>query len=199
MRGVEDRGSIMGMKRRTMRRREIERTGRFLTFCCFRRLPLFQNERICDHFIERLTRVASELSVDVLAWVVMPDHVHLVVHAQSPGVTMTRFTHALKRPFALEVLNRWRTLNAPILQHLQHKDGHRFWQTGGGFDRNVLGGELREKIQYIHNNPIRRRLVGRAEDYRWSSAAAYDGRPWPGPAIDLSLLPVEGHKERGSR
>jgi putative transposase len=177
------------MKRRTMRRREIERTARFLTFCCHRRLPLFQNERIRDHFIQQLTYVATELDVAVLAWVVMPEHVHLVVYARSPDVTMTRFTHRLKRPFAFKVLNRWRTLDAPILAHLKHGEGHRFWQTGGGFDRNVIGEELREKVRYIHDNPVRRGLVVRATDYRWTSAAAYEGRPWPGPAIDVSLLP----------
>ena len=78
------------MKHRTMQRREVPGTGRFLTFGCFRRLPLFQNERIRDRFIERLTRAAVELNGDVLAWVVMPDHVHLIVHAASPDVTMTR-------------------------------------------------------------------------------------------------------------
>ena len=178
------------MKRRTMRRREVPGTARFLTFTCHRRLPLLRPDAIKDVFIDRLTRTAVTLGVDVLAWVVMPDHVHLIVYAEDAGVSMTRFTHALKRPFALEVLNRWRALNAPILARLEHGDGHRLWQTGGGFDRNVVGDELVEKIRYIHGNPVRRGLVGRAADYRWSSAAAYDGMPCVGPVIRFGLLPA---------
>lgn len=58
-----------------------------------------------------------------------------------------RFMHALKRPFALEVLNRWQKLDAKILPRLLHDGGHRFCQTGGGYDRNVIGDELLEKFR----------------------------------------------------
>lgn len=68
------------MKHRTLYRRETPETGRFLTFCCYRRLPLFRNEAVRERFIDRLTRTASEWDVAVLAWVVMHDHVHLVVY-----------------------------------------------------------------------------------------------------------------------
>ena len=177
------------MKRRTMRRREVPGTARYLTFTCQRRLPLFRPDAIKDLFIDRLTHTVRSLSIDLLAWVVMPDHVHLIVYSENGAVSMTRFTHALKRPFALEVLNRWRTLNAAILTRLMHGDGHRFWQTGGGFDRNVFGDELIEKIRYVHGNPVRRGLSERAVDYRWSSAAAYAGAACTGPDIRFDLLP----------
>ena len=48
---------------------------------------------------------------------------------------------------------------------------YRFWQDGGGYDRNyVTPVEIRKQIDYIHNNPVRRGLVENAVDYRWSSA-----------------------------
>jgi hypothetical protein len=53
---------------------------------------------------------------------------------------------------------------------------HRFWQPGGGYDRNIAGGStLRHVMDYIHANPVRRGLVERPEDWEWSSARWYAG------------------------
>jgi putative transposase len=55
----------------------------------------------------------------------------------------------------------------------------RFWQRGGGYDKNVdYPRDIWDLIDYIHNNPVRRGLVTRAEDWLWSSAADHLlGRP----------------------
>lgn len=62
----------------------------------------------------------------------------------------------------------------------------RFWQAGGGYDRNV-GDEstLRTMIDYIHQNPVRRGLVDRPEDWIWSSARWYAG-------LDPVVLEMDG-------
>jgi putative transposase len=53
---------------------------------------------------------------------------------------------------------------------------HRFWQPGGGYDRNITSSEtLLAMIEYIHANPVRRGLVARMEDWEWSSARWYAG------------------------
>ncbi len=88
---------------------------------------------------------------------------------------MRRFVHTLKRPVAEGVLRRWKKLQAPILLQIEHGKGHRFWQTGGGYARKVSGrDELHQKIQYIHNNPVKRGLAATAIDYPWSSARWYE-------------------------
>ncbi len=51
-----------------------------------------------------------------------------------------------------------------------------FWQSGGGYDRNIEEpGTLMAMIEYIHLNPVRRGLVERAVDWEWSSAAQLEG------------------------
>ncbi len=53
----------------------------------------------------------------------------------------------------------------------------RFWQPGGGYDRNITSTKvLRAVIDYIHANPVRRGLVSAAEEWEWSSARWYAGR-----------------------
>jgi putative transposase len=51
-----------------------------------------------------------------------------------------------------------------------------FWQSGGGFDRNIVEPRtLMAMIDYIHMNPVRRGLVERPTDWKWSSAGWYAG------------------------
>jgi putative transposase len=53
---------------------------------------------------------------------------------------------------------------------------YRFWQRGGGYDRNVNEpATIRAMIEYIHDNPVRRGLVKRAIDWPWSSARFFAG------------------------
>jgi putative transposase len=163
--------------RRRMRRFDIEAHARFLTFSCYKRLPLFQNDAIKRLFVDRLSQSMATHQLHLLGWVLMPEHFHLIVFPSGKS-DIGRFTHNLKRPFAEAVLKRWKELNAPILKHIAHGTGHRFWQTGGGYDRNLTSSdELRNKLEYMHNNPVKRSLVSTAIDYPWSSARWYAGLP----------------------
>ena len=51
-----------------------------------------------------------------------------------------------------------------------------FWQSGGGYDRNIVEPRaLQTMIDYLHTNPVRRGLVARAADWHWSSAGWHEG------------------------
>ena len=53
----------------------------------------------------------------------------------------------------------------------------RFWQDGGGYDRNIVSPKaLWSTIQYIHANPVRRGLVRHPSEWEWSSARWWDGQ-----------------------
>jgi putative transposase len=158
---------------KSAKRCDVPGTARFITFSCYRRLPLFNNDRIKDRFVERFAEFTTAKRIQVLAWVVMPEHVHMVLFPE-PVEMLSPFLSSLKRSFSTEVLRRWRERSAAILPRLRDLQGdHHFWQLGGGYDRNVVGDELLEKIRYCHSNPISRGLAGRSIDWKWSSARAY--------------------------
>ncbi len=161
--------------RKQMRRYELDGQARFLTFSTHNRIALFQNDAIKDRFADHLARARIRHRFRLIAWVVMPEHVHLILWPDG-GTVSTPLT-SLKRGFAREVVSRWRELDAPVLERIVDAPGrHRFWQRGGGYDRNIRDeNELREKISYIHRNPVKRGLVGRPTDWAWSSARWYEG------------------------
>jgi putative transposase len=153
-----------------MRRVEMPHGIRFLTFSCHRRLPLFSNPRISQLFASRLEALRARDGLSVFAWVIMPEHVHLLCRP-APSVRLESTLRALKVSVARQVLTRWIQLRAPILGRIIDSNGKpRFWQRGGVFDRNVrTESELDREIRYIHRNPVERGLVRRPELWPWSS------------------------------
>jgi putative transposase len=164
------------------RRRRYNEVGqpRELTFSCYRRLPFFSRERTCEWFREALEEARAKFGFQIWAYVLMPDHVHLLVNPGEAAGEMSRFLQAVKEPVARQAI-AFLKANAPQwLARLTVREGdrvrHRFWQPGGGYDRNITSVEtLRAMIEYIHANPVRRGLVARIEDWEWSSARWYAG------------------------
>lgn len=164
--------------RKRLKRFEIAGQGRYLTFSCYQRLALFDNDAIKVRFVQQFARAQSRGAFRLVAWVVMPNHVHLLLIPSLPDWPVPRILNAIKRPFAQQVIRRWREQGAPILLRLHDSTGvTRFWQRGGGYDRNIVSDdELWEKIEYIHANPVRGKMVDRPTDWRWSSARWYAGQ-----------------------
>ncbi|MAY75263.1 MAG: hypothetical protein CMJ31_11200 [Phycisphaerae bacterium] len=159
-----------------MRRRENPNHGRFLTFSCQHRLPLFSNDAIKDAFVDQLIRTRDRYGFLLFAWVIMPEHVHLV--ARFPGgSTATTVLRALKSAFARRVIARWRELDASVISCVRDsRHVERFWLPGGGYDRNLISlQQIHEKARYVHLNPVRRGLVERPEQWAWSSARWWAG------------------------
>ncbi len=163
-------------------RRHMHRVGepnqvRCLTFSCFGRLPLFSNDSIKLEFVDSLKAARAQTRVRLIAWVVMPEHVHLLVQPHSHSESITRFLMRLKRPFCQAVIARWRAARSAILDQLRDWDGAtRFWLQGGGYDRLLRSGDdVVEKAGYIHSNPARQGLVEDPLEWPWSSARWYAG------------------------
>jgi len=125
----------------------------------------------------------------------MPEHVHLLLWPHE-GVRISALLASLKLPvtkWALAYLKEHAPAYLDRLLDVQPtgQSAHRFWQRGGGYDRNVrTAAKAHEKLKYIHENPLRRELVARVEDWPWSSARAWlTGKDEPIP-INRDSMPV---------
>jgi putative transposase len=154
---------------------------RYCTFSCYRRLQLFGNDAIKDAFVEQLGAAQAKFGCELIAWVVMPEHVHMLVRPVPWESVLAPVLAWTKSCFAQRVIARWRTLNAPVLRRIVSPQGDcRFWERGGGHDRNIITEEeLLEKLGYIHFNPVKRGLVRDPREWKWSSQMAYCGIPHP--------------------
>jgi putative transposase len=94
---------------------------------------------------------------------------------------IARIRHAIKHPVGMNAI-RYLAQHAPgWLPRVTRQRGGRlerlFWQSGGGYDRNIDEPKtLMAEIEYVHMNPVRRGLVNRADDWKWSSAGFFMGK-----------------------
>jgi putative transposase len=140
-----------------LKRFQETREVHFLTFSCYHRRPNFQNAHACETFVQALERVRQAYGLCIYGYVVMPEHVHLLLNEPERD-TLAKALQSLKQGVARRLA-------------LRSKDS--FWQARY-YDFNVWGeGKFAEKLRYIHRNPVARRLVARPEDWPWSSFRHY--------------------------
>jgi len=145
--------SLLCMKGERIR---YQQTGEFhfLTFSCYRRRPYLSAVAAMELFEDALERVRRRYLFVVAGYVVMPEHVHLLVNEPSRGL-LSRTVQALKLSVSMRGQER------------------PFWQAHY-YDFNVSAHEkFVEKLRYIHRNPVRRGLVAMPEDWKWSSFRHY--------------------------
>ena len=131
-------------------------TLHFITFSCYRRQPFFDTPHAKETFERSLEQTRRSYRFHVIGYVVMPEHVHLLV-SEPERATLSQAIQALKQS---------------VSQKLKAPDG-RFWQTRY-YDFNVFTAPKRiEKRKYIHRNPVHRGLVEKPEDWPWSSYRHY--------------------------
>ena len=153
---------------------------RELTFSCYRHYAFLGRDRTRAWFCEALDDARREFAFQLWACVVMPEHVHVLVYPGAAVDKMSAFLQAVKEPVARKAIRYLKETSPEWLARVTVHEGrrvrHRFWQPGGGYDRNITStAVLRAVIEYIHANPVRRGLVARAEDWEWSSARWYAG------------------------
>ena len=170
-----------------------------LTFACYRRRPLLTNDVWREMLTESITRASSRHLYQVVAFVYMPEHLHLLVLPQPGASSISQYLFAIKRSFSYRIQQMLIDSGSRLLEDLNVRQrpgvtSFRFWQEGSGYDRNLhSAAAIEAAIQYIHMNPVRRGLCERAIDWRWSSARYYlqdDDTPDPG-LPKLEALPPD--------
>ena len=144
----------------------------FITFSCYHRLPYLNSARARDRFLEILEQTRQRYRFVVVGYVVMPEHVHLLLsesEVKSPSTVM----QVLKQRSAQALLPR-RKRRDPRQGDLFGEEARpAFWQARF-YDFNVWTTKKRaEKLRSMHRNPVTRGLVASPEQWRWSSFRFY--------------------------
>ena len=129
----------------------------FITFSCYGRMPLLDSRAAKETFERTLERVRMWYGCSIAGYVVMPEHVHLL----------------LSEPERSKLSVTIQMLKQITSQKLRAKHLPRFWQVRY-YDFPVWSEAKRiEKLRYIHRNPVKRGLCDRPEDWEWSSFLHY--------------------------
>ena len=153
----------------------------FITCTVIDWLPIFADERFVQIIIDSLSFTQSTHRFKLIAYVIMRDHLHLIVSSAGNLSEEVRSFKSFTARQIIDVLGK--SEGHPVLKCLhtskkRHKKGsdYQVWQEGS-HPELIQGYEMmRQKIQYIHANPVRAGLVENPIDWPYSSAGVYEGR-----------------------
>jgi len=137
----------------------------FITFSCYQRLPLLGTVRARNLFVHTLGKVRERYEFRLVGYVVMPNHVHLLI-SESSKATPSLVLKVLKQRVSRDL--RRKRAAPPRQLRLAFPEGQsslpRFWQPRF-YDFNVRSKKkVREKLEYMHANPVTRKLVDHPKD-----------------------------------
>jgi len=145
----------------------------FITCSCYRRLPFLRTARSRDRLLSILEQTRERYRFVVVGYVVMPEHIHLLITEPEIGTPSTVMQVVKQRtarallPMKKRADARQRRLFADAILRKP------FWQARF-YDFNVWTTKKRvEKLRYMHRNPVKRGLVSVPEEWRWSSYRFY--------------------------
>jgi len=166
----------------------------YITRSTYHRARLFDSTRFKRQWIRTLDELRSELNFKIIGYVLMPEHFHILMWPRAdpnPSQILQKLEEStalfilknlrenLNYPWCRGMLNRVRL---PVTVH--HHAHFRVWQRGG-YDLNVWSPKKRrEKLNYMHYNPVTRKLVEKPGDWPWSSWRFYF-------LNDASILPMD--------
>jgi putative transposase len=146
----------------------------YLTTVCFKRVPVFRSDIACRLFTKALAETRDRCEFKLIGYVVMPDHVHLILNPlnRDIGAVMRR----LKSTSARLILDWLRESNHLVsLEKLAlsvpqvRSHTHSLWQKDFSSIDLWTSRFIRQKLNYIHLNPVRAGLCEHPADWQWSS------------------------------
>jgi len=140
-------------------------------------MPVFTSQKYCDIIIESMKYCKVHKGLKLYAYVIMDNHIHLVAKAPELSATLASF----KKFTAKEIIDRLKHANKQWLlgqlafykKKYKTESDYQVWQEGSPPQLMLNEEILRQKIEYIHGNPVRRGMVDSPEDWWYSSYRNY--------------------------
>ncbi|NNE98183.1 MAG: transposase [Pyrinomonadaceae bacterium] len=147
----------------------------YVTAVTHKRLPIFRNEKACQIFIDTLVELKSIHPFKLIGYVIMPDHFHLIFNPIESDVSV--------------ILRKLKGKSAKLILDWLEEEGHD--TSLRKLELNIKGRRhavwlkdssaidlfshkfLRQKLRYIHLNPVEAGLCSEPKDWKWSSFCAY--------------------------
>ena len=143
----------------------------FITFSVYRRRRLLDYDHPKRILLGTLADELEKRTGKCIGFVIMPDHVHLIVGFPRSG-QLGSFMHGLKRKSSFRIRNWYRAASPEYFA--EFGEGDRFWQRKYYSFELDCHAKIEEKLTYIHLNPVRAGLVSKSNQWRWSSARKYE-------------------------
>jgi len=176
----------------------------YVTGNVHQRSQIFTRPECCHAFIDECEKLRSDWPFKLIAYVLMPDHIHLIVNPRDGRIR--EMTGKLKSQSSRGIIQAVPDVSFVVGEDEDGQPIHQVWQQS--FKAMPLWSTwmIWQKINYIHSNPVKARLVKSVGDYPWSSYNSFYFKAtdpmevdrdwwWPDDVRKLSIAANEWSKE----
>jgi putative transposase len=142
----------------------------FVTFSCYRRRRILDNDRAKGVVVHFLTAQIKNQEGMCIGFVIMPDHVHALVKFHETG-RLSTFMNQWKRRSSMQLKDLFKTVIKPYGEKMDLEKP--MWQAKYYCFNVFTQKKIRQKLTYMHNNPVKAGLAERPENWRFGSARWY--------------------------
>ena len=153
-------------------------TFHYVTLVTFNRVPVFRSDKACEIFVDVLRETRERYPYKLIGYVLMPDHAHAIVNNRSGTISdwlrRVRGNSARKILAWLREEGHSKSLAKLALSSPQKRNHtHAVWQKDPSVIDLWSHKFIRQKLNYLHMNPVRAGLCKHPADWKWSSYRAY--------------------------
>lgn len=168
----------------------------FLTLQVVQWVDIFTRKIYRDIVLDSFNHCTQHKGLEIFAYVIMSNHIHIIARSRNGDLSgcirdLRRYTSKLMMEVVLHGIESRRGWMNLVFQY--EANGHnrneqfQIWTHENHAEEIYSNCFMEEKINYIHQNPVRAGLVANPEDYLYSSARAYAGKPSRFEPIVLSF------------
>ena len=148
--------------------------------------------------VDSLRYCQAQKGLDIYAWVLMTNHLHLLAGINNPNVAIGDVMRDFKKFTNKSIIkaiqdNAQESRKEWLLDRFWFRGANdkkvsdfKFWKEGSHIETIYSYEFYRQKLDYIHNNPVRQEIVERPEEYLYSSARDYYGQKG---ILDVIVMP----------
>ena len=165
--------------------KEEEHYPYFITCSILFGLPIFSNPLAAEVAMKNLQFLSRHCAGTIYAYVIMENHMHAILKSDNLGAKISRFKSFTARNiidlFKENGHGEWLRRLRTVKPRRRKDRRYQLWKNGY-HPKQVFNDEVMwQKLEYIHNNPVKRGYVERPEQWRYSSLHDYLGKAGPVP------------------
>ncbi|MDO8998403.1 MAG: transposase [Bacteroidota bacterium] len=168
----------------------------FVTITTVEWIDIFTRSNHKNTIIDSLKYCQQQKGLEIYAYVLMPSHLHMMCRAKE-GFELANIIRDFKKFTSKKIIQNIKEehesrrewlldLFSKACEHLKREQGYKVWQDGYHAEEISSNMFIYQKLNYIHNNPVKDRIVEKPEDYLFSSARNYAGLD---SLLEIDLIP----------
>lgn len=162
----------------------------YLTSVTNNRLPVFRTDKLKEITANALNEARKSAEILIFAFVIMPDHYHLITDGNRKPSEVLRFANGITARRVIDYLKENNfTSSLEKLQRETKKREYKYslWEHHPNAFLLTSEATFMQKVNYIHQNPVRAGLIEKAEDYLFSSARIWQRKPFENEPLTVDI------------